>query len=293
MTSYGPPPQQPQQPPQQPQQAASPAGWFADPLGRHQMRYFDGSQWTEHVSTNGRTGIDPPVGQGHVPTVQRAPEKVQHDVQRAGQAGVAAFQGGGSIFTEPVLVVNQKAKLIEINNEYAIYDQNANQIAAVREVGQSNIKKAARFLTSLDQYMTHKLQIVDMSGTPLLALTRPAKVLKSRVIVQDGGGRDIGDIQQQNAIGKIRFGLMSGGQQVGLIAAENWRAWKFAITDSGGTEVARITKTWEGLAKTMFTTADNYVVQIHRPLEEPLRSLVVAAALSVDTALKQDQRGLN
>ena len=37
---------------------------------------------------------------------------------------MAAFDGGGSIFSEPVLVVNQKAKLIEINNEYAIYDQN-------------------------------------------------------------------------------------------------------------------------------------------------------------------------
>ena len=115
---------------------------------------------------------------------QRAPEKVQRDVQRAGQAGVAAFQGGGSLFTEPVLVVNQKAKLIEINNEYAIYDQNARQIAAVREVGQSGLKKAARLLTSFDQYMTHKLQIVDMQGSPLLTLTRPAKFMKSRIIVR-------------------------------------------------------------------------------------------------------------
>jgi hypothetical protein len=54
--------------------------------------------------------------------------------------------------------------------------------------------------------------------------------------------------------------------------------------------VARITKTFAGLVQAAFTTADNYVVQIHRPLEEPLRSLVVAAALSVDTALKQDDR---
>ncbi|MEJ7690793.1 MAG: hypothetical protein WKF76_10385 [Nocardioidaceae bacterium] len=37
----------------------------------------------------------------------------------------------------------------------------------------------------------------------------------------------------------------------------------------------------------MFTKADNYVVQIHRPLEEPLRSPRSAAALAVDTALKQ------
>jgi uncharacterized protein YxjI len=269
------------------------AGWFADPLGRHQLRYFDGSQWTEHVSSNGRTAVDPPVGPGHVPTVQRDPSKVQGDVQRAGKAGVAAFQGGGSIFNESVLVVNQKAKLIEINNEYAIYDQNARQLAAVREVGQSNLKKAARFLSSLDQYMTHQLQIVDMAGNVLLGLTRPAKFVKSRIIVTDPGGNEVGQIVQQNAIGKIRFGLESGGHSYGMIQGENWRAWNFAILDHTGTEVARITKTWEGLAKTMFTTADNYVVQIHRPLEDPLRSLVIAAALSIDTALKQDSRGFN
>jgi uncharacterized protein YxjI len=267
------------------------AGWFADPLGRHQLRYFDGSQWTEHVSSNGRTAVDPPVGQGAVPTVQRDPAKVQGDVQRAGKAGVAAFQGGGSIFTESVLVVNQKAKLIEINNEYAIYDQNARQLAAVREVGQSSLKKAARFLTSLDQYMTHQLQIVDMSGNVILGLTRPAKFVKSRIVVTDPGGNEVGQIVQQNAIGKIRFGLESGGHSYGMIQGENWRAWNFAILDHTGAEVARITKTWEGLAKTMFTTADNYVVQIHRQLEDPLRLLVVASALSVDTALKQDSRG--
>jgi hypothetical protein len=45
------------------------------------------------------------------------------------------------------------------------------------------------------------------------------------------------------------------------------------------------------MGKTMFTTADNYVVQIHRPLQDPLASMVVASALTVDTALKQDERG--
>ena len=73
--------------------------------------------------------VDPPVGQGHVPTVAaRAGEGAARRAARRARPGVAAFQGGGSIFTEPVLVVNQKAKLIEINNEYAIYDQNAQQI---------------------------------------------------------------------------------------------------------------------------------------------------------------------
>ncbi|HKC29345.1 MAG TPA: phospholipid scramblase-related protein [Jatrophihabitans sp.] len=268
-----------------------PAGWYADPFGRHEARYYSGSDWTEHVSSHGRAAVDPPGGGSHVPTVQRAPEKVQRDVQRAGSAGAAAFQGGGSVFNEPVLVVNQKAKLIEVNNEYAIYDQNARQVAAVREVGQSTLKKAARILTSYDQYFTHKLQIVDMAGTPLLTLTRPAKVFKSRIIVQDPGGNEVGAIVQQNMIGRIRFALESGGQTIGSINGENWRAWNFNIQDHTGTEVARITKTWEGLAKTMFTTADNYVVQIHRPLQGPLQALVLAAAVSIDTALKQDSRG--
>jgi hypothetical protein len=31
----------------------SPPGWYADPIGAHQLRYFDGSAWTEHVSDNG------------------------------------------------------------------------------------------------------------------------------------------------------------------------------------------------------------------------------------------------
>ena len=129
------------------------------------------------------------------------------------------------------------------------------------------------------------------SGTVLLGLTRPAKWIKSRIIVTDPAGNEIGQIVQHNAIGKIRFGLEAGGHTYGLIQGENWRAWNFRIEDHTGAEVARVTKTWEGLAKTMFTTADNYVLQVHRPLEDPLRALVVASALSIDTALKQDDRG--
>jgi uncharacterized protein YxjI len=267
----------------------TPANWYPDPLGRHELRYWDGSQWTEHVSSHGRQSVDPPTQGSHIPTVNRATEKVVGDVHKAGAA--TGVQGGGSIFTEPVLVVNQKAKLIEVNNEYAIYDQNGVQIGAVRQVGQSAAKKVMRVLGSYDQFFTHKLQVVDMQGNVLLALTRPAKVLKSRVIVQDGHGNEVGAIVQQNAIGKIRFNLEAGGHTYGSINAENWRAWNFNVRDHADAEVARITKTWEGLAKTVFTTADNFVIQIHRPLEEPLRTLVVASSLAIDTALKQDNRG--
>jgi uncharacterized protein YxjI len=269
---------------------SQPADWYPDPSGRHEHRYWDGSRWTEHVASHGRQTTETDPTSMPPPTVARPPEKVVRDVARAGATG--APLGGGTIFTEPVLVVNQKAKIIEINNEYAIYDGNGRQLGAVRQVGQNMLKKAVRVLTSYDQYMTHKLQIVDMNGTVLLAVTRPAKLFKSRILINDAVGRDVGQVVQQNMVGKIRFTLEVGGEPIGSVNAENWRAWNFSIRDQTDTEVARITKTWEGLAKTMFTTADNYVVQIHRPLEEPLRTLVVASAVSVDTALKQDKRGI-
>lgn len=36
-----------------------PANWYPDPTGRHDQRYWDGEQWTEHVFTDGVQGVDP------------------------------------------------------------------------------------------------------------------------------------------------------------------------------------------------------------------------------------------
>ncbi|MGW2741588.1 phospholipid scramblase-related protein [Streptomyces sp. NPDC001450] len=281
-------------------QSNTPAGWYPDPHGAAQtLRYWDGAQWTEHTNPAQQAAGQVPQQQAapqqpaaHIPHQQGTDAKVQRQVQQ--QAGVAAGgPGGGTLFTEPVLVVNQKAKLIELTNEYKVMDQNGREIGAVVQVGQSALKKILRFVSSLDQFMTHKLEIRDSYGQPQLVLTRPAKFIKSRVIVTRPDGSPVGEIVQQNMIGKINFAMNVNGQQVGAIKAENWRAWNFAIVDHSDNEVARITKTWEGLAKTLFTTADNYVLQIHYQLPEPLLSLVVATALTVDTALKQDSRGWN
>jgi len=37
-------------------------GWLIDPSGRHEFRYWSGSEWTEHVTDRGVPGIDPPPG---------------------------------------------------------------------------------------------------------------------------------------------------------------------------------------------------------------------------------------
>lgn len=36
-----------------------PAGWMADPSGKHDERYWSGTAWTEHVMNDGIPAIDP------------------------------------------------------------------------------------------------------------------------------------------------------------------------------------------------------------------------------------------
>ena len=294
-----------------------PPAWHPDPTGRHQYRYWDGTAWTHHVSDNGVATTDPvnapgvPSTAGGVATRaldslddgltvgnEGDPAKIQQQLHgtskwRSANVGAAAFDGSGTILDEPILVVNQKAKLIELSNQFSVFNQHGQRVGAVNETGQSTLKKAVRLLTSYDQYLTHRYEVLDANGAVALRLTRPAKLVKSSIIVSNGADQAIGTIRQDNVFGKIHFSLEAANGVVGSIRAENWRAWNFRIEDHSGREVARITKTFEGFLKNSFTTADNYVVQIHERLADPLRSLVVAAAVSIDTALKQDQRGLN
>jgi len=36
-----------------------PAGWYPDPTGRHERRYWDGAAWTDHVVNGGTQSLDP------------------------------------------------------------------------------------------------------------------------------------------------------------------------------------------------------------------------------------------
>lgn len=43
------------------------AGWHKDPIGSHELRYWDGSAWTEHVSDQGAMSIEPLTAAGPPP----------------------------------------------------------------------------------------------------------------------------------------------------------------------------------------------------------------------------------
>jgi uncharacterized protein YxjI len=191
-----------------------------------------------------------------------------------------------------LLVIDQKPKLIELTNEYLIRDEAGDEVGVIREEGQSKAKKVFRFFSDVDQFLTHRLAVYDRDGTKVLEMVRPAKILKSTLRVSDDQGRPAGQIVQENVMGRKRFRLEGpGGEVLGSINAENLASWDFAIQDSDGNEVGRITKNWAGILTEAFTTADRYLLNISRTVSPELRLLMVASAAGVDTALKQDDRG--
>ena len=194
-----------------------------------------------------------------------------------------------ALLEHDLLVISQKAKLIELTNEYRVRDEHGTDVGLIRQEGQSKARKLLRLVTSVDQFLAVTLTVYDADGRAVVGLRRPPKLLKSRIEVTDGAGVVVGRIVQQNVLGKIRFGLEdAGGTLIGEIRAENWRAWDFAILDASGAEVGRVTKKWAGLGHELFTTADNYVLEIQPGVSGTLRLLLVAAAAGIDTALKQD-----
>src|SRR5690606_37667241 len=102
-------------------QPPPPPGWYPDPAGPPATRWRAGQDWTEHVQQAAPSAPPPP--------------------QPAPMAPPPVPQGAApSLYEQSVLLVNQKTKLIELTNEYAVLDGEGNQIGAVVQVGQSAVK---------------------------------------------------------------------------------------------------------------------------------------------------------
>ena len=74
--------------------SSHPAGWYPDPFGRFEHRYFNGSMWTADVSNGGERMVDPigaasPVGGAYQPV--------------AADASAAARRGNGMGITAMIL----------------------------------------------------------------------------------------------------------------------------------------------------------------------------------------------
>ncbi len=81
--------------------------WYADPMGRHQYRYWDGASWTDHVADAGEQSVDALSARRTI-TGKELPEVLiaalqDADVEVQKSAARALGGRGGAAAVEPLL----------------------------------------------------------------------------------------------------------------------------------------------------------------------------------------------
>lgn len=188
---------------------------------------------------------------------------------------------------QPGIGVHQRRKVFEMRNQYELADDAGQKLGNVEQVDQSPFTFVVRLLGDMDVFLPVTLSVLDSTGAEVLRLHKPW--FRYAVTVTGGDGNVLGIVRKRVRLGKAVFSVFGpdGTSQLGEVKAENWRARDFRIDDATGTEVARVTKKWRGLLTEAFTDADSYAVTFESTTAEPMRSLALAAALSVDLTMKQ------
>jgi uncharacterized protein YxjI len=126
------------------------------------------------------------------------------------------------------------------------------------------------------------------AGEPVVRITRGVSFFLSKVKVLDERDRHVGGFRQKFFSIGGAFNVLDATETVQCTLKGKWTGWDFRFVQ-GDTELAQVKKKWAGLGKELFTSADNYVLQIHdvvRP-DDPVRQLIMAAVLCIDMVLKE------
>lgn len=270
----------------------TPPNWFPDPARRHQLRFWDGTRWTEHVMNQGHPAIDilPQWRTGGVQASMSNRHEVTSGPWNPVPPGFTPIpiqqpqQATPGLFSHRILVVNQKAKLFERRAAYRIRDAEGTQIGSVEQPRSHLVRQAV-----LAGPRTTRFDIKDAAGARVLTINEAPFKVRSHLSVRSPDGQEVGAITQKTMgiVRKVSFDLRHQGETVGTLQGEDWHAWNFNIVDRNNREVAVINKSWGGFAKEMFTRADNYVVEFRFLPGQPLHALALAAAIAIDTALRQ------
>jgi Bacterial PH domain/Protein of unknown function (DUF2510) len=96
------------------------ASWLPDPTGAHELRYWNGTTWTEHVSDQGATGQDPLTAELPRPAGVWAPPGP------AAEAPPAAAPAGGKVsWKDRLKQVADQGKAIADQGKQKLAEQNA------------------------------------------------------------------------------------------------------------------------------------------------------------------------
>jgi uncharacterized protein YxjI len=192
------------------------------------------------------------------------------------------------ILNRNLFFVKEHVGFFKAASNFDIYaPETGQEIMQCREEQLGVITKILRF-TDYKRMTPFDVQIRMPDGRPVLRVTRGVTLFLSKVTVYDELERPIGGFKQKFFSIGGAFDVLDINENVVCTLKGKWTGWEFSFMN-GDARLAHVSKKWAGIGKELFTTADNYILEIDGrvPQNEIVRALIVAAVMCIDLVLKE------
>jgi uncharacterized protein YxjI len=192
------------------------------------------------------------------------------------------------ILNKGLFLVKEHLGLFKVANNYDIYDPATGEI--VMECREDHLGPITTLLraTRYKRMTPFDIEIRTRSGAQIVRVTRGISMVLSKVSVFDENDQLIGGFQQKLRVIGSAFDVLDVNDTPVCTLKGKWTGWKFKFM-AGETQLAHVSKKWPGISREMFTSADNYVLEIsdHVPEDSEVRMLILAAVMCIDMVLKE------
>ncbi len=192
------------------------------------------------------------------------------------------------ILRRNVYFVKEHVGMFKAANNYDIHDPETGAlIMECREENLGILTKIFRF-TDYKRMTPFDIQIRTPEGRPVVRVQRGVSFFLSKVQVLDENGIVIGGFKQKFFSIGGAFNVLDANETPLCQLKGKWTGWDFKFL-AGETELAHVTKKWAGIGRELFTSADNYILEISDrvPPDSVVRQLILAAVMCIDMVLKE------
>jgi len=193
-----------------------------------------------------------------------------------------------AILNRDLFFVKEHVGMFKAANNYDIIDPETNKIIInCREDNLGFFTKMLRF-TKYKRYTPFNVNLKTTDNQNILSVKRGVSVFISKVEVFDENNILIGKFKQKFFSLGGKFDVLDANDNYLCTLKGKWTSWDFKFINND-IQYAQVNKKWAGMGKELFTSADNYMLQINDnvPHNSPLRQLIVAAVMCIDMVLKE------
>ena len=193
-----------------------------------------------------------------------------------------------NVMSKNVFLVKEHVGIFKAANNFDIYDpETGDIIMECREPTLGFITKLLRF-TDYKRMTPFDIQIRTPTDQRIVRIERGISLFLSKVVVRDHDNNVIGGFAQKFLSIGGKFDVFDKNDQVICTLAGTWTGWDFSF-EHQGKQYARVSKKWAGIGQEMFTSADNYILEIADdvPADDDIRKLILAAVMCIDMVLKE------